>query len=65
MLAHRVGDTFDATVVAQTKDGCTVQLTDPAVTAACAGHPETGSAVRVRLVRADVPTASVEFELAA
>ncbi|WP_348534967.1 hypothetical protein [Pseudolysinimonas kribbensis] len=42
-----------------------MQLTDPAVTAACAGHPETGSAVRVRLVRADVPTASVEFELAA
>jgi len=48
--------------VARTKDGCTVQLTDPAVTAACAGHPETGSRVRVRLVRADVPTAEVVFE---
>jgi len=65
VLAPRVGDEFDATVVAQTKDGCTVQLTDPAVTAACSGHPATGSRVRVRLVRADVPTAEVVFELAA
>ena len=62
VLAPRVGEEFDATVVARTKDGCTVQLTDPAVTAACAGHPETGSRVRVRLVRADVPTAEVVFE---
>ncbi len=64
VLAPRVGEVFDATVVAQTADGCTVQLTDPAVTADCAGHPETGSRVRVRLVRADVPTAEVAFELA-
>jgi exoribonuclease R len=65
VLAHRIGETFDATVVAQTKDGCTVQLTEPAVTAACAGHPATGAAVRVRLVTADVPSATVRFELAA
>jgi exoribonuclease R len=65
VLAPRVGETFDATVVAQTKDGCTVQLTDPAVTAECAGHPQTGSRVRVRLVTADVPSATVAFELAA
>lgn len=65
VLAPRVGEEFDATVVAQTEDGCTVQLTDPAVTAECSGHPETGSRVRVRLVRADVPTAEVEFEPAA
>lgn len=65
VLAHRVGETFRATVVAQTAAGCTVQLTDPAVTAECAGHPATGSTVTVRLRKADVPTASVEFELAA
>lgn len=64
-LAPRVGDAFDAVVVAQTADGCTVQLTDPAVTASCSGHPETGSRVRVRLVRADVASADIEFELAA
>lgn len=65
VLAPRIGESFEATVVAQTKDGCTVQLADPAVTAECAGHPATGSRVRVRLVRADVPTAEVRFELAA
>jgi hypothetical protein len=60
-----VGEEFDAVVVAQTADGCTVQLTNPAVTAACSGHPETGSRVRVRLTRADVPTAAVQFALSA
>jgi exoribonuclease R len=65
VLAPRAGEVFDATVVAQTADGCTVQLTDPAVTATCAGHPETGTAVRVRLVRADVASATVAFELVA
>jgi len=65
VLAPRVGEVFDATVVAQTADGCTVQLTDPAVTANCSGHPATGTAVRVRLVRADVASASIAFELAA
>ncbi|MGN6325521.1 RNB domain-containing ribonuclease [Pseudolysinimonas sp.] len=65
VLAPRVGEVFDATVVSQTADGCTIQLTDPAVTARCAGHPEAGSRVRVRLVRADVATAEVAFELAA
>jgi exoribonuclease R len=65
VLAPRVGDTFEAVVIAQTADGCRVQLTDPAVVATCSGHPETGSTVRVRLVRADVPSSDVEFELAA
>jgi exoribonuclease R len=64
VLASHVGEEFDAVVVAQTADGCTVQLVDPAVTATCDGHPETGSRVRVRLTRADVPTAAVQFELA-
>ena len=65
VLAPRVGDVFDATVVAQTAEGCIVQLTDPAVTAACAGHAATGARVRVRLVRADVVTAEIVFEPAA
>jgi exoribonuclease R len=65
VLAPRRGREFEATVIAQTTDGCTIQLTDPAVTARCSGHPETGSRVRVRLVQADVETAQVAFELAA
>ncbi len=44
------------------RDGGTIQLIDPAVEAVCDGHLEPGTDVRVRLVEADVATATVRFE---
>jgi RNase II-type exonuclease C-terminal S1 domain len=61
LLAGREGERFDAVVV----DEKLVQLAEPAVR----GHlgeagPEPGSAVVVRLLRADVATRTVEFAIA-
>ena len=42
-----------------------MQLIDPAVEAVCDGHLEPGTDVRVRLVEADIATATVRFEVAA
>jgi hypothetical protein len=44
------------------KDGGTIQLIEPAVEAVCDGHLEPGTDVRVRLVEADIATATVRFE---
>lgn len=76
LLAPRIGDEFAAVVVTAggmsgspgpdgtRRDGGTVQLVDPAVEAVCDGHLEPGTDVRVRLVEADIATATVRFELA-
>jgi len=62
VLAPRVGETFDGVIIAQNKSGSVVQLLDPAVTAECSGHPKNGTALKVKLVKADVATSSVLFE---
>jgi exoribonuclease R len=57
VLAPHVGEAFDALAIT---DG-TVQLTEPAVEAACAGSLEPGTPVRARLVEADIATGTVRF----
>ena len=61
VLAPRVGEVFDATVIALRRGGGTVQLTDPAVTAVCEGELENGSSIRVKLVEASVADGRVSF----
>jgi len=63
-LAHRVGETFPAVVVDETKNGAKVQLLDPVVLATAqvsSGRPELGRAVRVRLEGVDVDREAVRF----
>jgi exoribonuclease R len=61
LLTGREGEIFDAVVV----DEKLVQLTDPAVRGRLtASAPAPGSAVRVRLQRADVAARTVEFAIA-
>jgi exoribonuclease R len=60
VLQHRVGETFDATVI----DDGLVQLRDPAVRAKCDGDPPVGKDVRARLVEADPESRNVRFALA-
>jgi exoribonuclease R len=62
VLAHRVGETFDAVVVDVTRTGGKVQLIEPAVLAGAAGPLELGERVRVRLTEADPQAGSVRFE---
>lgn len=57
VLAPHVGETFDAHAITDN----TVQLTEPAVEAACDGPLEPGAPVRVRLVEADIATGTVRF----
>lgn len=62
VLAPRLGETFDGVVIAQNKSGSVVQVLDPAVTAECSGHTANGTALKVRLVQADIATSTVLFE---
>jgi exoribonuclease R len=64
VLSTRVAETFDATVISLSKTGGSIQLTEPAVTAHCNGELVDGSVIRAKLVRADIPTGQVVFELA-
>ncbi|MBA2297951.1 MAG: RNB domain-containing ribonuclease, partial [Actinobacteria bacterium] len=64
VLENRVGETFEAVVVEVDRDGGTVQLTDPAVTAQCEGKLPLGERVTVRLASADIARRQVRFELA-
>lgn len=57
VLAPHVGEIFDAHAITDS----TVQLTEPAVEAACDGPLEAGAPVRVRLVEADIATGTVRF----
>lgn len=64
VLAHRVGEQFDAVVVDDAgKKGWQVQLTEPAVNAIAEGSAELGSEVRVELVEADIATQQVRFRI--
>jgi exoribonuclease R len=63
LLVGRVGDEFDATVLAIRGDSMTVQLADPAVVASCP-RPDAvqpGTVVRLRLLTADIATGGVTF----
>jgi exoribonuclease R len=62
VLAHRVGETFEAVVVDVTKTGGKVQLLDPAVLAGAGGQLDLGERVRVQLTQADPDTGVVRFE---
>ncbi len=61
VLAGRVGEEFDATVI-DVRDGrATVQITDPAVVAPLEGDAEAGTRLRARLVLADPAERRVRF----
>jgi exoribonuclease R len=63
VLADRVGDTFDASVVETGDTYGTVVLEDPAVRGRCdARHLPLGADVRVRCTVADVAARTVRFE---
>ncbi|MFZ0161901.1 MAG: RNB domain-containing ribonuclease [Kineosporiaceae bacterium] len=61
VLAHRVGEVFDAVVVDQNRSGVKVQLLDPAVLASAVGEVGLGQAVRVRLAEVDLDQGGVRF----
>lgn len=64
-LRHRVGETFDASVVDLREGGRSlVQVTDPAILAPCRGDAALGAEIRVKLVEADVVGRRVLFEVA-
>jgi len=63
VIAHRVGEVFDAVVVDENRSGLDLQLTDPAVTARADGEAKPGDRVRAELVTADLATRSVRFEI--
>ncbi|SEP13036.1 RNB domain-containing ribonuclease [Trujillonella endophytica] len=65
LLRHRVGEVFDAVAVDAEGTRGTVVLPEPAIRARCSGPLTPGTAVRVRLVEADVERRSVRFELVA
>jgi exoribonuclease R len=64
LLADRVGDVFDATVLSVRGEGMTVQLAEPAVVASVP-RPDgvlPGTVVSLRLTGTDIPTGRVTFE---
>jgi exoribonuclease R len=61
VLAPHVGELFDAVVLASTDQRSTVHLVGPAVEAPCDGALPPGDDVRVRLVTADIRSATVRF----
>lgn len=64
VLAHRVGEQFDAVVVDDAgKKGWQVQLTEPAVNALAEGSAKLGSEVTVELLEADIATQQVRFRI--
>lgn len=63
VLAHRVGDTFDAAVIETGERHGTVVLADPPVRARCDGRGlPLGETIGVRCAEADVATRTVRFE---
>lgn len=63
VLAHRVGETFDAVVVDTVRGGVEIQVTEPAVTARADGVAHPGDTVRATLTEADATTGRVRFRL--
>ena len=66
VLADRVGERFDATVLELRDDRAFVQLADPAVTATCPADDRVrpGERVAVVLESADIASGAVQFALA-
>lgn len=63
LLAGRIGDEFDAVVLAQNTSHTRIQLTEPAVEASVDGVVGTpGEPVRVRLVAGTIATGTLSFE---
>jgi exoribonuclease R len=77
LVANLVGQEFDAVVISGSKPSNgngngngngsgpygVVQIAEPAVTARCDGELESGTKVRVRLVKADIASREIRFEL--
>ncbi|NYJ74369.1 RNB domain-containing ribonuclease [Allobranchiibius huperziae] len=63
VLSARVGETFEAVVVARNDKAIQVQLRDIAVLASCPGDAAPGDVVRVVLVATDVGAHTVTFRL--
>ncbi|MHA7176813.1 RNB domain-containing ribonuclease [Arthrobacter sp. Sr24] len=71
LLSHRVGETFEAVVLAGPKKNgnsskaaanrSSIQIQDPAVTAYCDGDLEPGTVVRVTLASADIAKRTIKF----
>lgn len=62
VLADRVGERFDGVVVDAAQRGkVLVQILDPAIVARATGSAREGDRVRVRLIRADIGSGTVEF----
>ena len=64
-LSGRVGERFVATVLEVRGDDAVIQLVEPVVTATCPATPavRAGARLTVALERADIRTASLEFQL--
>ncbi len=63
VLAHRVGERFDAVVVDTNRSGVKVQLLDPAVLATARGEAQVGTQTSVRLVEVDLAAGRVDFAI--
>jgi exoribonuclease R len=64
VLAHRVGEVFDAVVVDVNHAGGKVQLVEPAVLAPCVGVLRLGARIGVRLDDVDLDAGTVAFSAA-
>ncbi|MBN9613007.1 MAG: RNB domain-containing ribonuclease [Actinobacteria bacterium] len=68
LLRDRVGETFDAVVLEVRGERARVQITEPPVTAQCRLPEDTaygaGTAIRVRVVRAEIATGTIELATA-
>jgi exoribonuclease R len=64
VLAHRVGEVFEAVVVDVNHTGGKVQLVEPAVLAPCVGVLSLGARIDVRLDGVDLDAGTVTFTLA-
>ncbi|MFJ4168302.1 RNB domain-containing ribonuclease [Paenarthrobacter sp. NPDC089714] len=77
LVANHIGGEFDAVVISGSKPSNgngngngngpygTIQIQEPAITARCDGELESGTQVRVRLVKADIASREIRFALVA
>ncbi|WP_347107942.1 RNB domain-containing ribonuclease [Paenarthrobacter sp. S56] len=77
LVANHVGEEFDAVVISGSKPANgngnggtngngpygTIQIREPAITARCDGELESGTEVRVRLVKADIAAREIRFQV--
>ncbi|WP_338056605.1 RNB domain-containing ribonuclease [Salinibacterium metalliresistens] len=64
VLHDRVGERFEAVVIAAKNGGGTVQLSDPFISAAVEGEVRAGERVGIVLESADIATGTIRFRLA-